>query len=168
MTDARPVNFQGYGFSPRGEKGRFVLPAEFRRKTVEASRGDRILCLNKHDRWPCIIGFGLAREDEFYAQIERERQSADLRQIAFDEDLRAQQLFGFRQLPFDESGRFSLPEALERLCGVEEGLYFHGAGRFFLLWSPAQLMQMGEGWESAKEYCATEMAAAATPRRARK
>ncbi len=146
-----------------------MLPAEFRKLTVEASRGERMLCLNKHDRWPCITGFGLSREDDLHAQIARERASADARGTDFDEDLRYSQLFAFRKVPFDESGRFSMPEALEKLCGVDDGLYFNGGGRFFTIWAPARLKMMGDGWETAIAYCEAEMAAAAAgPRRGRK
>jgi len=72
------VSFGGYSgqaFSPAGDKNRFVLPPSFR-KAVKESSGGRILCLDKHDRWNCLVGFGLSRNEELSAQIDREEERA--------------------------------------------------------------------------------------------
>ena len=152
--------YSGQAFSPAGDKGRFVLPPAFR-KAVKDSSGGRILCLAAHDRFDCLVGFGLSRTEKLDAQLEREEERAiRLQQPDFDREVRAQQLFGFEQLPFDESGRFVMPEHLRDLGKVDDGLYFQGAGDFFFIWNPAQLALMGTEWKGAQASCAKLVAAA--------
>ncbi len=154
------AGYSGQAYSPAGDKGRFVLPPLFRKAVKEAS-GSRILCLSKHERWNCLTGFGLSRKDELEAQLEREEERATRRDQDFDYDLRASQLFNFVEVPFDESGRFVMPEYIRGLGKIDDGLYFQGAGRFFTIWNPAELSQMGDQWESAQAACASLVAEAA-------
>jgi MraZ protein len=154
------VSFGGYSgqaFSPAGDKGRFVLPPLVR-KAVKDSSGGRILCLAKHDRWNCLTGFGLSRKEELEEQLDREEDRAIRLERDFDRDLRAMQLFGFVEVPFDDSGRFVMPEHLRSLGRVEDGLYFHGGGRFFTIWNPEELAKMGSEWESAQGACSNLLA----------
>lgn len=154
------VSFAGYSgqaYSPAGDKNRFVLPPLFR-KAVRDSSGGRTLCLAKHDRWNCLVGFGLSRKQELEQQLDREEDKALQLGRDFDRDLRAMQLFGFVELPFDESGRFVMPDHLRTLGRVESGLYFQGAGRFFTIWNPEELARMGVEWESAQAACANLVA----------
>ena len=53
--------YSGQGFSLIGEKGRFVLPPDFRKAVRDSGQGERVLCLAKHPRWKCLTGFGLSR-----------------------------------------------------------------------------------------------------------
>ncbi len=152
--------YSGQAFSPAGDKGRFVLPPLFRKAVKESGAGSRILCLAKHERWDCLIGFGLSRKDELGAQLEKEEERAIRLGRDFDWDERSSQLFGFVEVPFDDSGRFIMPEYLRDLADIQDGLYFQGAGRFFSIWNPAQLAQMGDGWDSAKAACASLIAEA--------
>ncbi len=146
--------YSGQAYSPAGDKGRFVLPPLFRKAVKESSAGSKILCLAKHERWNCLIGFGTSRKEELEAQLDREEERAlRLGQDAWDRDLRAMQLFGFVEVPFDDSGRFIMPEHLRTLGQVGDGLYFQGGGRFFSIWNPLELAEMGEGWESAQAAC---------------
>ena len=163
-----PNSYAGQGFSPRGEKGRFILPSDFRASVKNSSDGQRTLCLDKHDRFPCLVGFGLSRDQEFAAQIDREEQTAIARDRDFDRDLRAMQLYGYLKVGFDESGRFILPDHLAGLAEIADGLYFHGGGSFFTLWNPDVLLAMGPGWESAQANCRALIAEAASGKRARK
>mgnify|MGYP005988736619 CR=1 FL=1 len=142
-----------------GEKGRFVLPTFARKKIREASEG-RVLCIAKHDKFKCLTGFGLSRVDAFQQQIDREEEIAIRTGAEFDRDTRASQLFGFAEISFDDSGRFILPDHLIALGGVEDGLYFHGAGEFMTIWNPAHLADMGSDWEQAKVTCESLIAAA--------
>ena len=64
--------FSGQAFSPLGEKGRFVLPPLFRNAVKESSDG-RVLCLDKHPRFTCLVGFGLSRQLELETQLVRGR-----------------------------------------------------------------------------------------------
>lgn len=146
--------YTGQGFSLAGEKSRFVLPPPFRKTVKELSGGNKVLCLAKHDRWKCLTGFGLSRRDEFFEQIDREEALAVQAGQPFDRDMRQMQLFGFSEVPFDDSGRIVIPDNLARIAGLGGELYFQGAGSFFMIWSPDELARMGEGWESAQSICA--------------
>jgi MraZ protein len=141
--------YSGQGFSPRGEKGRYVLPPAFR----NAIGDPRTLCLAKHDRWNCLTGFGLARTDAVDAQIDREEESALRLGKEFDRELRSIQLWTFSEVPFDASGRFILPEHLAELCDIDDAICFLGGGPFFTLWAPKQLYRMGQGWEGQQAMC---------------
>ena len=153
--------YSGQAYSPSGDKGRFVLPPAFRKAVKESSGGNRILCLAAHDRFDCLIGFGLSRTDKLNEQLEREDERAIRLGLAdFDRDVRAQQLFGFEQLPFDDSGRFVMPDHLRDLGKIADGLYFQGAGDFFFVWNPAELAQMDAAWKGAQASCAKLVAAA--------
>jgi len=151
---SRPYIYSGQGFSLQRDKNRFVLPAQFR-GTLKESSGRPVLCLAKHDRWKCLMGFGLSRVDEFAALIDREQDMAVKSGKDYDADKRSMDLYGFHEVPFDGSGRFVLPEALVTTANVDNQLYFHGAGAFFTAWNPSELSKMGEGWESAQAMCAS-------------
>ena len=144
--------YSGQDFSPRGEKGRYVLPTEFRKAVIESS-GGKVLCLAKHERWKCLTAFGLSREHELNAQLLHEEERAIRLGRDFDADLRRIQLFGFKKISFDDSGRFIVPEHLAGIAGLTGDVFFQGAGSFFTLWNPEELYRMGEGWESAQAAC---------------
>ena len=133
---AQAFSFHGVGFSLRGDKDRFVLPATFRKLVKDASHGSRILCVAKHERWPCLTGFGTSRLEDLPAQVEKEEAS----HLA-------------RGLPFDESGRFVMPGHLAQLGGLGDEVYFNGNGPFFTIWTPDALMTMGTGWEPMQAAC---------------
>jgi MraZ protein len=165
VEDKAGISYGGQDFSLRGEKNRFVLPPQFRKAVKESSNG-RILCLAKHDRWQCLTGFGLSRKADFAAQLDREEA---LYGREFDRDLRALQLYGFTEVPFDDSGRFIMPDHLIELGRVgadkNEGLFFSAAGPFFTIWNQAELDKMGAGWEGAQAACAKLAADAAAKAR---
>ena len=147
--------YSGQAYSPAGDKGRFVLPPAFRKAVKESSGGSKTLCLASHDKFDCLIGFGLSRIDELHKKLDREEQKAiQMQDTGFDRDVRAQQLFGFEQLPFDDSGRFVMPDHLRDLGNVGEGLYFHGAGDFFFIWNPEELARMDKSFRGAQVTCA--------------
>lgn len=150
---AQPFSFYGQGFSLRGDKGRFVLPPTFRRLVKEASHGERTLCLAKHDRWPCLTGFGMSRLQAFDEQLDREEANALARGTEFDRDQRGSQLFGFIDVPFDESGRFVMPDHLAGMADLDSAAFFNGNGPFFTIWNPASLAAMGSGYEQMQRGC---------------
>lgn len=145
--------YSGQGFSPRGEKGRYVLPPAFRNAIAPAAGDPRTLCLTKHDRWNCLTGFGLARTETFDAQLDREEESALRLSKEFDRELRSTQLWTFSEIPFDASGRFVMPDHLAELCNIDGAICFLGGGQFFTLWAPEQLYKMGQGWEAQQAVC---------------
>jgi MraZ protein len=142
--------YSGQGYTPAGDKGRFALPPLFR-NAVKESSGSKVLCLDKHSRFDCLVGFGLSRMLELEDQLDREENRAG---PEFDRDTRAAQLFGFAQVPFDDSGRFVMPDYLRSLGKVGDGLFFQGGGRQFTIWNPQVLMGMGDDWAAAKAACA--------------
>ena len=79
--------------------------------------------------------------------------------------MRATQLYGFSEVPFDDSGRFVIPDHLLTLAGIADGLFFQAAGGFFTLWNPAELARMGPGWEGAQAACANLAAEAGRARK---
>ena len=149
--------YSGQAYSPAGDKGRFVLPPLFRKAVKDSSDG-RVLGLSKHASWNCLVGFGLSRKPELEAQLDREEELAVRLGREFDRDTRSSQLFGFQELPFDDSGRFVMPDHLRILGKIEDWLYFQGGGRFFTLWNPVELAQMGDDWAGAKAACASFLA----------
>jgi MraZ protein len=160
-----PVNLVGQGFSPRGEKGRFVLPADFRADIFTASANARILCLDKHPRLPCLTGFGLSRLADFAAEIDREEEKRLRLGQDFDRDAAEGQVYGFYRASYDDSGRFVLPDYLSELGQVEDGLYFHGGGRQITIWNPRILFEQGDAWAIAQAGCRAKMAEAAKGKR---
>lgn len=155
----------GQGFSPRGEKGRFVLPADFRSDIFAASDNQRILCLDKHARLPCLVGFGLSRLQQFAEEIDRDEEKSLRLNRDFDRDMAEAQVYGFHRASFDESGRFVLPDHLGELGEVEDGLFFHGGGRQITIWNPRILFEQGAGWAAAQAGCRARMAEAAKGKR---
>ncbi len=151
MSDA----FQGYSgqaFSLRSEKGRFTLPPAFR-NAVKASTENKTLCLTAHEKWPCLVGFGTDRVQEFEAILDREEESAFRFKREFDRDTRAIQLNSFATMPFDDSGRFIMPEHIRGLGKIDDELFFQGGGKFFTVWNPIRLYEMGPELAVAKAAC---------------
>ena len=160
---SRPFIYRGQGFSLRGEKGRFVLPPSFRKVIRESSEDQRVLCVAKHDRFDCLTGFGLSRLDRLEEELDREESRAYQAGREFDRDTRSAQLFGFAEVPFDDSGRFILPDFMVGLAGLDDQLFFQGGGQFFTIWNPEKLFAMGTEWEAAKAACKAMMTDAAKP-----
>ena len=154
MEAGRPTVFSGQGFSLIGEKGRFVLPPDFRKAVRDSGEGERVLCLARHPRWKCLTAFGLGRVDEFEAELNREEGIALERGLDYDRDFRSQQMYGFGRVPFDDSGRFVLPERYARQVGLDGAAFFQGGGKMFTIWNPDELARMGAGWQDAIEACA--------------
>jgi len=148
--------YTGQGFSLRRDKNRFVLPNQFR-AAVRESSGDRpILCLGKHERWPCLVGYGLSRVDEFEDIIAEEREFAMRAGQPFDRDAKAMALYNYSEIPFDGSGRFVLPEDLATVAGIEDQLFFQGAGKYIFVFAPARLAEMTDTvWLGAQASCAS-------------
>jgi MraZ protein len=142
-----PTGYSGQGFSPRGEKGRYVLPPTFRKAIAPAESAPRTLCLGKHDRWNCLVGFGLDRTASFESLIDRAEESALRAGKDFDRELRSMQLWNFTEVSFDASGRFILPDHLASLCNIDDAVAFLAGSPFFTLWAPEQLYAMGAGFE---------------------
>lgn len=155
----KATNYSGQGFSLRGEKDRFVLPSKLRNPLAEAS-GERTLCVSKHDRWPCLVGFGKDRVETFDSLLDELEDKAIRRgDDAFDRELRSADLWTFTPINFDASGRFVLTPTLTELGGIGDGLYFHGIGQIITIWNPEALLSKGPEFAQFQAYCRQEMAA---------
>ena len=148
-----PAGYSGHGFSLRGEKGRYVLPASFRKAIAPTEDHPRTLCVLAHERWHCLSGFGLQRTEKFAEQIAREEENAIRLGEKFDRERREIDLWTFNEIPFDASGRFVLPDHLAELGGIEDAICFLGGGHNFTLWSPASLYAMDESWKNQQGIC---------------
>ena len=154
-----PVTYSGYAYSPAGDKGRYVLPPALRKMVKESSGGSKTLCLGFDGDEGSLVGFGLSRIETLQQELEAERDRAvQMQNTAFNYKARAQQMFGFEQVPFDDSGRFVMPEYLREIGMVGEGLFFQGAGDFFLIWNPEVLATMGPEYRAAQAACRRQMA----------
>lgn len=150
--------YSGQGLSLQGDKGRFVLPPQLRKQVREASEGVKTLCIAKHPSWPCLTAFGTSRVNEFAAMLDREEELAARAGRDFDRDMRSQQLFAFAEVPFDDSGRFLIPDHMVDLGEIEDQIYFQGAGGFIMMWNPAELAKMDDGFAMAKKTCTAMLA----------
>ena len=130
-----------------------MLPPTFRKLIRDASLGSRILCLAKHDRWPCLTAFGTSRGDDLDIQVDKEQAAALTRGVEFDRELRLAQLASYVDVPFDDSGRFVFPDYLATLAGLGDDAFFNGNGPFFTIWNPAALAKMGTGFEAMQAAC---------------
>ncbi len=155
-------NYSGQALTLLGDKGRYVIPSDFRKTVKESSGGNRTLCLAKHDRWECLVGFGLSREAELEAQLDREEDGALRLGREYDRELRAIQLFGFEKIPFDDSGRFTMPDFIKSDGGIDDALFFRGGGRFFTIWNPEILAQQSDEFRTLKAGCASLLTEAQT------
>jgi MraZ protein len=161
------TGYSGQAFSPAGDKGRFVLPPDFRNAIKDKSDGAKTLCLARHHKWPCLVGFDLGYESQLEDQLAYEEEMAVRAGEPFDRDKRRMSLFSFRQVPFDDSGRFIMPEALRKRAKIESGLYFNGMGKFFTIWAPEMLRELGEEFEDVLMDCEDAMAEAEAKSRKR-
>ncbi len=153
--------YSGFAYSPVGDKGRFALPPALRKEIKDSSGGVKTLCLAGHEKFDCLIGFGLSRIEKLQKKLEDEQERAiRMNDTQFDYDTRAQQLFGYEPVPFDDSGRFTMPDYIRDLANVGDGLFFQGAGDFFLIWNPEELAKMGPAYRAAKAACAKKLAEA--------
>ena len=156
----RPVIYSGQGFSPKGDKERYLLPASFRKGVSESSAGKNLLLVAKHPTWECLVGYGESRREGLMAEIDRDHEMAVRAGQPFDRDMRYFQLFDCAEIGFDNSGRFIIPAHLKALVGIGDGIYFQGSGPFFTLWAPDVLArQQGPQWASAQAACASLMKA---------
>ncbi|MDY7097744.1 MAG: division/cell wall cluster transcriptional repressor MraZ [Pseudomonadota bacterium] len=160
--------YSGQAYSPAGDKGRFVLPPEFRNAIKESSDGAKTLCIARHHEWNCLVGFGLGYEAQLEDQLAHEEEMAVRSGKPFDRDRRRLSLFSYRKVPFDDSGRFIMPGALVKRANIQSGLFFNGMGKFFTIWSPEQLEAEGADFEDLLMDCEDAIVEAEAKSRKRK
>ncbi|WOE76144.1 division/cell wall cluster transcriptional repressor MraZ [Alterisphingorhabdus coralli] len=117
-----------------------MLPAEFR-KTVTESSDKRLLCLSRDTRFPCLVGYGLSRQDEIDAEIDRQEALATQRGEVFDrEEAELSSSAMVFETGFDASGRFIFPPHARILARIEGQALFIGGGSQFQIWDPDALL----------------------------
>ena len=156
-----PGSYSGYYYSLAGDKGRYVLPPAIRKAVKDSSNGSKILCIGIEGEDECLTGFGTSRIDTLQQELNDARDRAvQMKDASFNYKERAQALFGFEQVPFDDSGRFVMPEYLRDLGMACEGLFYQGAGDFFMVWDPEVLLRQGPAYRAAQAACRKLMAEA--------
>jgi len=158
-----PVHCRGQGFSPKGDKERFVLPADIRRIVTEASGNLNEMLVARDAEWTCLIACGTSYLDQLAEEILAERAAALANGQPAHRSKR-QLLFGsFAQVNFDNSGRFILPAPMKQRVNIVDGIYIHGAMDYFHIWAPDELYKMeGPEWDDLKDDYAAQMAAASS------
>jgi MraZ protein len=81
-----------------------VLPAAFRKAVTESSGGKGLLS-SPHDKWDCLIGYGLSRRDGLRRRSTARKKWPPAHRM-FDRDMRSFQLYDCAEISFDGSGRF--------------------------------------------------------------
>lgn len=146
--------YNGPGFSPIGDKSRFVLPPKLRKTLKDSNGGEKTIYVDRHPVFPCLIGFGEPYKRMLLEEVTAaSAQSAERHMLNF-------QLNSFIDLPFDESGRIIFPRPILEMGGITDAIYFHGAGPYFTMWDPEQLLAMeGSTFMAAQIHCRAHMAA---------
>lgn len=133
--------YSGSGISAIDDKGRLSVPA-FLRKDLIASSDGRTVCVGKHEKWDCLVGFGLSRKIDMLADIDREENNAIARGEEYDRDLASFKKFhSIKDLSFDASGRFGLPDGHRVMGNLSDKVIFFGTGLTFCLWDPKVLLE---------------------------
>lgn len=164
-------DYHGSGFSGVDSKLRFTLPVDLRRR-VKAGSGDaNTLFINMTPDLPCLTGFGEDHLADMKSEIVADVAAARARGEGLDRHRRAVDMVaGVERVTFDDGGRFSLPDEIRELMGIDDCLYFVGAIWTFEIWSPERFLAAGHGSEIARIRCRKAMAEWATnpknPRRA--
>ena len=134
------IAYSGSALTAIDDKGRLSVPA-FLRKDLVASSDGRILCLGMHEKWDCLVGFGLSRKSDMLSEIEKQWEAAITRGGSFDRDATGARKFSsLQEMSFDASGRFLLPPQLQDMVGLKDNVLFHGIGTTFCLWDPQALL----------------------------
>ena len=144
------IVYSGSALSLIDDKSRLAIPANLRGK-VDHSSGGRIVCIAKHESDPCLIGFGLSRQQEMLREVDRAKEIALTRGEAFDRSREGRLAFTLlNEVSFDASGRFVMPPLLKSVGGLKSHAYIHGCGHFFSIWDPEVLFDQGDDFEDEK------------------
>ncbi len=156
LVAGSPVIYGGHGFSPKGDKGRYVLPAHFRKLVTESSRGENILYVTRHEAWNCLIGFGKGYYEKLDSEIDRDHENALRAGQPFDRAARDLVFGNIVDIVYDNSGRLIIPTYLRGTVEIDDQIYFHATRETFTLWAPHVLEQQeGPQWAVAKAACAS-------------
>lgn len=163
---AGPVTYLGQGFSLKGDKDRFVLPANFRKLVTESSDNHNLLYASLHPVHNCLVGFGASYIQRQAAMVDARAEKAFAEGLEFNADV-ANAMFGdATEIGYDNSGRCIIPAHLRNIVGITDKIYFHGFRDTFLMWAPDALAQETDRqWLVAKANCASYLETTARGRK---
>jgi len=152
-------NYHGSGFSGVDSKLRFTLPVDLRRRVKAGSDDQNLLFINMTPDLPCLTGFGEDHVAEMRAEIEAEVAAARALGQSIDRHRRARDMAaGIARITFDDGGRFSIPEEIAEMMGIDDCLFFVGAFWTFEIWSPQRFLESDHGSEFERMRCRKALA----------
>src|SRR3546814_4042178 len=86
MAIVTPGQYAGTNFAAIDGKGRIAVPSQFRNNVPLNADGQRVLWVGFHEKLPCLVAYGQDQYDRLNGEIERDRETARLRNLDFDED----------------------------------------------------------------------------------
>lgn len=129
------IVYGGSGLSNVDGKGRTTIPSEIR-KSVETSSAGNMVCVARHPKHKCLVGFGRMERTKLRSDIERQWDSAISRGDEFDRELAGITSSSIFETVFEPSGRFVLHPMLKHFGGIDGQLFMFGATTHFMLWNP--------------------------------
>jgi MraZ protein len=145
MAVVTPGRYSGTNFAAIDGKGRIAVPSQFRNNVPLNADGLRVLWVGYHEKLPCLVGFGQDQYDRLTDEIERDRETARMRNLDFAEDDEYKKRFSYTEAyTLDDSGRF-LPNFTARdRVGDAGATAFVGSGRRFEIWWLPTLAECAE------------------------
>ena len=145
MAIVTPGQYPSTNFAAIDGKGRIAVPSQFRNNVPLTAEGQRVLWVGFHEKLPCLVAYGQDQYDRLSSEIERDRDTAGLRNLDFDEDAASKKRFSYTEpYALDDSGRF-LPSFIHRdRVGETGATAFVGSGRRFEIWWLPTLAECAE------------------------
>jgi DNA-binding transcriptional regulator/RsmH inhibitor MraZ len=140
------------------DKQRFTLPVDLRRRVKAGSGDHNVLFINLTPELTCLTGFGEDHLNNMRGEIEAEVIAARARGESLDRHRKAvEAVASVERITFDDGGRFSLPDEIRELMGVEDSLWFVGAIWTFEIWAPQRYLDSGQGTPLSQVRCRKAM-----------
>ncbi|MDK2761701.1 MAG: division/cell wall cluster transcriptional repressor MraZ [Sphingopyxis sp.] len=161
MAVVTPSQYWGTNFAAIDGKGRIAVPSQFRNNVPLSADGQRLLWVGFHETLPCLVAYGQDQYERLNGEIERDRETARLRNIDFAEDSEYKKRFSYiDSYTLDDSGRF-LPSFIHRdRVGEVGATAFVGSGRRFEIWwlptladcaeADPVLQRLAQSWDATK------------------
>ena len=130
------VVYAGSGLSTIDAKSRLTIPAELR-DAVAQSSGENSVCLQRHPKLPCLIGFGRAEKQRRLADLDTQWNAAINRGAEFDREEVGASASSIFEINFEASGRFVIQPMHKKLGKLtSDRAFFFGVTTHFMLWDP--------------------------------
>ena len=130
------VVYAGSGLSTIDAKSRLTIPAELR-DAVAQSSGENSVCLQRHPRLPCLIGYGRTEKTQRKIDLDTQWQAAINRGGEFDREEAGASASSIFETSFEASGRFVIQPMLKKFGRLtSDRAFFFGVTTHFMLWDP--------------------------------